>query len=387
MAAKGLTLADQLALGTLQAAVAEARAGDDERSALELLAGALADLGVTPRAAVQSATVVADGMAGWLRRLQGSGRSESAIRAYRNAIDDLIAWADREQRTGELFDERALVDYLDDYRQRRRPAPATYHRHFLLVRRFMRWLAHSQGVPDPFLELEAPPKPRQEADWLTPEEFARMLDAASRPTRALPGLIERDRLVLLTLVGTGLRRSELIALNWADLDLDSAHPSLLVRRGKGGKPRRQPLAPALVDALARMGATGEATGSMPVFTGLAGARLQPTILANIITRAAGRAGIDKHVSAHTLRHTAATWLRQATGDARLVAEYLGHADMSTVSRYAHVAPAELHSAAEAIAAQTERLGGPPGVSDRSRETRNEATRRRSAAGPQLTMWE
>ena len=73
------------------------------------------------------------------------------------------------------------------------------------------------------------------------------------------------------------------------------------------------------------------------------------ILANLIRRAAGGAGLEKHVTAHTLRHTAATWLRQDTGDARLVAAYLGHADLSTVSRYAHVATDELHLAAEAIA--------------------------------------
>jgi site-specific recombinase XerD len=88
----------------------------------------------------------------------------------------------------------------------------------------------------------------------------------------------------------------------------------------------------------------ETAGSMPVFAGLAGARLQPTILANIITRAARRTRIDKRARAHTLRHTAATWLRQTTGDARLVAEYLGDADLSTVSRYAHVARAKLHNA-------------------------------------------
>jgi site-specific recombinase XerD len=58
------------------------------------------------------------------------------------------------------------------------------------------------------------------------------------------------------------------------------------------------------------------------------------------------------VTAHTLRHTAATWLRQQTGDARLVAAYLGHADLSTVSRYAHVAEDELHDAAAALAART-----------------------------------
>lgn len=72
---------------------------------------------------------------------------------------------------------------------------------------------------------------------------------------------------------------------------------------------------------------------------------QETTLAHIISRTAARAGLEKHVTAHTLRHTAATWLRQATGDARLVAEYLGHADLSTVSRYAHVASDELHDAA------------------------------------------
>ena len=81
--------------------------------------------------------------------------------------------------------------------------------------------------------------------------------------------------------------------------------------------------------------------------------MQETILADIIRRAATRAGIEKHVTAHTLRHTAATWLRQELGDTRLVAEYLGHADLSTVSRYAHVAGDELRGAAarlEAIAA-------------------------------------
>lgn len=65
-----------------------------------------------------------------------------------------------------------------------------------------------------------------------------------------------------------------------------------------------------------------------------------------------RASLTKHITAHTLRHTAATWLRQATGDSRLVAEYLGHADLSTDARYAHVASEERHAAARTAA------GGP-----------------------------
>ena len=67
---------------------------------------------------------------------------------------------------------------------------------------------------------------------------------------------------------------------------------------------------------------------------------------------AGSAGVADRATRTPLRTTAATWLRQQTGDARLVAAYLGHADLSTVSRYAHVADGELHDAAAAIAASS-----------------------------------
>ena len=111
----------------------------------------------------------------WLRRLQAARRSESAVTAYRIAIDDLLAWCCDRDRS--VFDEATIVDYLDDYQRRACPAPATYYRRFGLLRRFLRWLSRRSGTPDPFLDLEAP-KPQQEADWLTEQEFARLLSAA-----------------------------------------------------------------------------------------------------------------------------------------------------------------------------------------------------------------
>jgi len=184
-----------------------------------------------------------------------------------------------------------------------------------------------------------------------------LLDAAGRPERNLPGLAERDRLTLLALVTTGLRRSELCALEWGDLQLDGRKRSLLVRHGKGGKSRRQPVPGRLAHELLKLRDARQPAPTDPVFCGLAGGRLQETILADIIRRAAKRAGIEKHVTAHTLRHTAATWLRQELGDTRLVAEYLGHADLSTVARYAHVDRDELFEAAgrlEQLAAPSEK---------------------------------
>jgi integrase len=341
--------ADRIALGALDSALVLARETGEDRPALEVLAGALAEMGVRAACTTRSARLLARDRDAWLLRLRSAERSASSISAYRHAIDDLLSWGEFEDRAGELFEERTIVDYLDEYRGRCNPAPATYHRRFLLLRRFMRWVSHRNGMPDPFLELQAPPRPRGESDWLTREEFAKLLHAAANPPRRTPGLAERDQLVLLTLAMTGLRRSELIALNWGDVVLDGPRPSLLVRRGKGGKTRRQPLPGQLAARLGRWLSAHPAGALDPVFCGLAGARLQPTILAGIIRRTSGRAGISKHVTAHTLRHTAATWLRQATGDTRLVAEYLGHSDLSTVSRYAHVASEELHAAAEALA--------------------------------------
>jgi integrase/recombinase XerC len=344
--------ADRAALAALDAALSEAREGADDRPPLVVLAACLGHLGSPPAPAAVSVASLRQARDDWLRRLETARKSESALVAYRVAIDGLLDWCEAQRRN--VLDEQTIVDYLSAYEERTHPAPATYYRRFLLLRRFLRRSTKRDGVPDPFLDLEPPPKPRQERDWLTPGEFRKLLDAAAHPQRNLPGLAERDRLVLLALVTTGLRRSELCALEWRDLDLDCRKRSLLVRCGKGGKPRRQPVPAGLARELRRIREARLPEATDPVFCGLAGRRLQETILADIIRRAAARAGIDKHVTAHTLRHTAATWLRQEMGDTRLAAEYLGHADISTVARYAHVDRTELFEAAGRL----ERLAAP-----------------------------
>jgi len=335
--------ADRGTLAALEAVLVDARSAADDRPALVVLASRLGELGASPVRPPIGGLSLRQARNDWLRRLEASQKSESAIVAYRVAIDDLLEWSEANGRN--VLEEATIVDYLRSYQQRASPAQATYYRRFLLLRKFLRWVSQRVGVRDPFVDLEPPPKPRQERDWLTKEEFRRLLEAAGHPERNLPGLAERDRLVLPALVTTGLRRSELCALEWRDLELDGHKWSLLVRRGKGGKPRRQPLPAGLARELRKLRETRRPEPTEPVFCGLVGRRLQETILADIIRRAAKRAGIEKHVTAHTLRHTAATWLRQEVGDTRLVAEYLGHADLSTVARYAHVDRDELFAAA------------------------------------------
>ena len=246
----GRPATDRVALTTLRDLLCQARERGDTRPALTLLAACLDELGVAlpePRARTVSLEQARDD---WLRRLaQRQPKHERPLGLpHQPQRPDRLP---RPQRSApsNVFAEQTLVAYLDDYRRRAQPKPATYYRRFTLLRYFFRWLSSRAGLPDPFRDLEAPKKPREEAAWLTGEEFTRLLDAAGKPCRRRPGLAERDRLVLLALVATGLRRSELLALDWGDLDLDNPRPSLLVRRGKGGKPRRQPLAAPLAREL------------------------------------------------------------------------------------------------------------------------------------------
>jgi len=265
------TDADRAVLRALEEALSAARDARDDRPPLVVLASSLGVLGLPSTPPQTIGVALRQAGEDWLRRLETQQKSESTLVGYRVAIDDLLEWSETNAR--DVLTEAAIVDYLHSYQERAQPAEASYYRRFVLLRKFVRWICRRDGVPDPFLDLDAPPKPRQERDWLTPEEFRRLLDAAGRPERNLPGLAERDQLVLLSLVLTGLRRSELCGLDWRDLDLDGRKPSLLVRFGKGRKPRCQPLPTSLARQLQRLADAHHPVPADPVFCGLQGGRL------------------------------------------------------------------------------------------------------------------
>jgi hypothetical protein len=174
--------ADRVVLRALEEALADAREDGDDRPAFVVLASCLGVLGA-PSTTPLPAHGVSLREAGddWLRRLETQQKSESTLVGYRVAIDDLLDWSETNGR--EILTETGIVDYLHSYQERAQPAEASYYRRFVLLRKFVRWVCRRDGVPDPFLDLDAPPKPRQERDWLTPEEFRRLLDAAGRPER------------------------------------------------------------------------------------------------------------------------------------------------------------------------------------------------------------
>jgi integrase len=155
---------------------------------------------------------------------------------------------------------------------------------------------------------------------------------------------DQDAAIYLTAAFTGLRRGELVALRWRDVDF--AASVLRVRASyaggalttpKSGRVRSVPLGPDVAETLARLGQRGFATSDDElVFPGETGSYLDASALRRRYDRALERAGL-RPLRFHDLRHTFGTRMI-ARADIRRVQEWMGHADVQTTMRYLHYAP-------------------------------------------------
>ena len=168
-------------------------------------------------------------------------------------------------------------------------------------------------------------EPRKLPVVLSPEEVARLLDAA-------PGL--KYKAALSVAYGAGLRASEIISLKVSDID--STRMVIRVEQGKGRKDRYVMLSPYLLDLLRAWWKAARPQGWL--FPGRDPVQPLTTRQLNRACHAAARmAEIDKPVSLHTLRHSFATHLLEQKTDIRVIQVLLGHAKLETTSLYTRVA--------------------------------------------------
>ena len=171
---------------------------------------------------------------------------------------------------------------------------------------------------------------------LTPEEVKALIRACS--SRAPTGI--RNRALLTLLYRGGLRLSEALALYPKDADPD--HGTVTVLHGKGNKRRTVGLDPGAFAVLERwMDRRRELglNGRYAIFCTLQGQPLKSAYVRALLPRLAAKAGIEKRVHAHGLRHTHAAQLRAEGVDIAIISRQLGHASINTTARYLdHLAP-------------------------------------------------
>jgi integrase/recombinase XerD len=217
------------------------------------------------------------------------------------------------------------------------PESARYHvssiaRALAAVRSFHRFLVREgETAEDAAGTVVRPRVPRTLPRPLSVEEVERILES---PAGGEPAAL-RDRALLETLYGAGLRISELVGLDVDDLDLEEGSVRVV---GKGDRERLVPLGGQARTALAAyLGSGRSALASArtrgALFLNLRGGRLTRQGCTKILARCVARAGLRKRVSPHTLRHSFATHLLEGGADVRVVQELLGHASVATTQIY------------------------------------------------------
>jgi integrase len=233
-------------------------------------------------------------------------------------------WAGRDADGRKIYRKRA-----------ERRSPGTINRYHVALSAVFTWAQRRRRVPKDFENpCRKVPRQREAAGvvrFLSDEERARLLTAcqASRWPKLYC-------LVLMAMT-TGARRSELLALRWADLDFERAEAR--VRTSKNGEPKVLPLVPAVVEALRGLAEEDRrefriGQASVQVFH----SRVRPELAYNFEPhwREAMKKARVTHFRFHDLRHTCASYLAQSGASLLEIADLLGHKQLAMTKRYAHL---------------------------------------------------
>jgi site-specific recombinase XerD len=191
-------------------------------------------------------------------------------------------------------------------------------------------------------DMPAPKQPIRLPAILSREEIERLIQGADN---------RMHRACILTLYATGMRREELVRLKIEDID--KARMVIHIHQGKGRKDRDVMLSPRLLAELRDYWRSASPKPKTYLFPTKAtpprtDVHMQSKTIWNAVHEAAKRAGLEKRVHPHTLRHCFATHLLEAGADLRTIQLLLGHSDLKTTNRYLHLSERHLKAAASPL---------------------------------------
>ena len=267
----------------------------------------------------------------WMER----GLSPNTLAAYRADLTALDRWLEQNNSELATAGRSELLAFMA-YRVQAGARPRSTARQLSSFRRFYRHLVREGSLrEDPTAQIAMPKVGRSLPRSLTEEEVEALLAA---PTVSDP-LGHRDRTMLEVLYATGLRVSELVNLKLSQVNLNQGVLRIV---GKGNRERLIPLGEEAVRWLTEFtrGPRNEILLDRTtdyLFPTRRGDRMTRQAFWHIIKRYARKAGVERDLSPHTLRHAFATHLLNHGADLRVVQMLLGHSDLSTTQIYTHVA--------------------------------------------------
>jgi site-specific recombinase XerD len=267
--------------------------------------------------------------------LQRRNYSQGTTRFYIRAVED---FARRFHRPPDRLGPQHIREYQAELFQKRKLSPGTVTRYLSALRFFyVRTLHKAWSIA----ETPYPKRAFHLPTILSQEEVARLIDAALTPFH---------RILLMTLYATGARNAELTHLKVSDID--SQRMVIHIQGGKGRVDRDVMLSPKLLEALRQHWRRLRTKKSVWLFPGNrrhnGGRPIDTKTTWDACQQAAQRAGIQKRVYPHILRHCFATHLLEAGADLRIIQILLGHRDLKETTIYLHLSQRHLHATASPL---------------------------------------
>lgn len=292
-----------------------------------------------------SAVTWEESIDGFARHIRDErGRSSNTVRAYLADISDLAGFC-RSRGVDEpsALDLTALRAWLAASTAAGR-SRATIARRSAAARTFTAWCAR-RGIcdVDPGHRLVSPRVNTALPTVLDQRQVEQLLGFAGRHDGSPIAI--RDHAMLEVLYGCGLRVAELCGADVDDVDFGSRTIRVM---GKGSKERTVPFGVPAQQALEAWLANRKELareGVHALFVGERGARIDPRVVRQVVTRISDAAGVPV-IAPHAMRHSAATHVLEGGADLRSVQELLGHANLATTQRYTHVSVERLRSTFE-----------------------------------------
>lgn len=259
--------------------------------------------------------------------------SEHTVKSYQRDINHLVTyckdksvhqWADLKQS-----DVRSHIAS----RHRQGLSSTSLQRELSAIRSFYNFLLKKcLAESNPAQYVKAPKQARKLPKTLDVDQISGLLEAGTNSTLEI-----RDLAMFELFYSSGLRLSELAALNLTDIDLPDN--SLMVRTGKGGKSRILPIGSKAVTAInnwLQQRLKSVAATESALFISIRGKRLGQRSIELRLEQWCKKKGIAEHIHPHMLRHSFASHLLESSQDLRAVQELLGHSNISTTQIYTHL---------------------------------------------------
>ncbi|MGW8287003.1 MAG: tyrosine recombinase XerC [Desulfobulbales bacterium] len=272
----------------------------------------------------------------WLK--DEKGYSPHTVSNYLRDLNQFAEQAGREIAI-DAIDTPIIRSYI--YSLNIRNKSSSVARKLSALRTFFRFLEHENLIPDnPMASISMPKQEQHIPVFLSVDEVFALLEAPGQGE----SFAARDRAILELLYSTGMRVSELVSCNMANLDFET---EMVMVRGKGNRERLIPFGAQAVKSL-RVYLTereellrkrlqqGKKFDQNSLFLNSRGTRLTARSVERMISNYGRKARLDKPVTPHVLRHSFATHLLEMGADMRSVQELLGHASLSTTQKYTHL---------------------------------------------------